>query len=1200
MSGFDQETLRALDREARKTVRTRFDGPIVLEAGAGTGKTTTLVARVIAWLIDRGFDEARRELGSEVEAERVAARALDGVLAITFTEAAAADMDAKLRAALCCVEKGDLPKGMEEHRFGCSEGERLQRATLLRRALDRPLARTIHGFCRNLLSDHALLAGLHPDFEVDIEGRTVRELVRAAVAQDLTARLKAGTDADWFTLAQRKIGPLLVEDALVRLVLGGHRALDLAAESFSPGVLSNLTRDLYVSINAFLTRCEAPLRTAGGRTPLCGELVDVLAEIRESLQVASDDPAVVFERAQFIKQKLRKGLREKLDDWACGKFGKAMDAIETDHPVLREQSADLQPRINAYMRLDPVLESAGRRVLSRILLAVRQALVRRGVESAGDLLRDARDLLQGRPALCVRLRAGLKQVLVDEFQDTDPLQCEIVVALSLDPAHGRRPGLLIVGDPKQSIYGFRSADLRAYEKFVADAVAAGGAKFELSVNYRSKPEILARVAQVIEPVMIAEPGVQPPFQPLVAHHTEAGGILEHWHVASPDMHVNGRGRAGAAEARIEAQFLATELIAAGARGVDWRDIGILMRTSSGLDILLEALRSAGVPFDVVGDKNYYRRREVQDTAALITCIVDPTDHIALVACLRSPLVGVPDALWIPLWNQRFPEVAGEIDARRPETLLAARAVVARALKLMPRDVPHLDRIAGFEHALDHALESLAQLRKSFRTEATDTFLERLRLLFLPEATAAARFQGLYRVANLARFFHEVGVELEHNGGDTQRLLRFLREAIADAQDAAEAKPRDTSASAVQIQTIHKSKGLDYREVFVIGLHRTTNRTQTSRETTAIEGSARVLFGAPNPAWLLAEAHNQRREAAETVRLLYVAMTRAKQRLVLSGSLPKKPAVTSLNDNPPPHMLALLEGSISEGRAYLEGDLSRDETERTIGLVRYKRVTAAAETRNAAAPDVDLARWVERARRDTARLRDLRRSAALRQAEPTERRMSAVLPALTTDPEHAAAARPAPTAASLAGTAVHAALEDLRLENVRSTAELEAEADRLRATLAERVAVAAGGRVDVAAAVRSAAVERAQVVFDTLRASALWVRLAQIAPHVVARELPLLSRSNGAGGAVCTATGSVDLVYRDPESGEIVVVDYKTDAVTDATGARRNAAHHRPQIDAYRTTLQGALNLPRAPRAELWFLAAGEVVVIDANPAVRNP
>ena len=220
------DALRAADAEARRRSQTSFDRPLVLEAGAGTGKTATLVARIVAWCLGPGWRRAASELAAQQQrsgkgeaagAERVAARVLDGVVAITFTEAAAAEMASRVAQALAEVERGGLPKGLLPEALAGADGDERPRAAALLVALDHLVVATIHAFCRRLLADAPLEAGLHPSFAVDADGRVLEEVAKETVEAAFRAALGRPEEGPLVALAVRGFGPAELAAALVDL-----------------------------------------------------------------------------------------------------------------------------------------------------------------------------------------------------------------------------------------------------------------------------------------------------------------------------------------------------------------------------------------------------------------------------------------------------------------------------------------------------------------------------------------------------------------------------------------------------------------------------------------------------------------------------------------------------------------------------------------------------------------------------------------------------------------------------------------------------------------------------------------------------------------------------------------------------------------------------------------------------------------------
>ncbi len=1201
------DAVRAADAAARLRAQTSFAGALVIEAGAGTGKTATLVARIVAWCLGPGWRRAAAELAAQPArphraeapaAERIAGRVLDAVVAITFTEAAAAEMASRVAQALAEVSAGRLPTGLLPEALVVADGESGPRAAALLVALDHLVVATIHAFCRRLLADAPLEAGLHPAFTVDAEGRVVDEVARETVESAFRAALASSGDEPLVALAVRGFGPAEVADALAELAAAGVPPSALAEDPLAPAAVAALVgqvRGAAAEVDALVGRrvgglgkTAKAIKIANGCEALGAAALGTLAELAAAVAGALPDSLV-----------------ERLEEWGRGKStGREADALADVAADLRAPAGRLAVLAAHVARLDPELLATAWRAIGPLYVQLDRTMRARGAETFAALLRDARNLLADRPAVRAAVRAGMTQLLVDEFQDTDRLQCEIVRLLALDGPPGERPGLFLIGDPKQSIYGWRNADLAAYDAFLDLVCDGGGEAMGLSVNFRSLPQVLDEVRRVVEPAMVRQAGVQPAFQPLLPSAARAaarpapGGrraAVEHWvsweRAEGSDALAPARARAAA---EIEARALAADIRELHGDGVAWREIGVLLRTTGSLDVVVGALRDAGVPHAVERDRSYYRRREVIEAAALVRTVLDPGDHLALVTVLRSGLVGVPDAALVPLWARGLPDHAGALPAPDEARLGRLAALVEEAAGALPAGIPGLARVTGWERNLTAFLARLAELRRSFATEPAAVFVERLRTATLFEASEAARALGAYRTANLDRFFRTLLEGIE-SGGEPQAIVRGLRSSVAEAREALEGRPLAAAEDAVRVMTIHKAKGLDFAHVYLLQAHgrpRGGSRLGTGAEE--IGGRFEyALLGACTPGWHEVEARRRRVEEAELVRTLYVAMTRAKDRLVVAGSWPAAPAV---HVRPRSHMDVLARRAPAEGLA---------------------AVAARARAAGGRDADGDGARWVfpalggleagpaapatpapalatpERVARDAERLATLRTEAAAHMAtafsapasEEAHRRL---LDATATDPDGesggAASARARESSASpaaAAGAAVHRVLETIDLE-----AEIGGQLAAARGLLTALVEglIGADGRRE--------AERRAAEVLTCLAAGPLLDRLRMVAPHVVARELAVLLPPDGGPAApVGFVSGAIDLLYRDPETGDLVVADYKTDDVTGAAELAARAATYAPQGAVYRRALEEALRLPRRPRFELWFLQAGAIVRI---------
>ena len=1231
-----EATLRADDRAARREAQRRFDRPLILQAGAGTGKTTTLIGRLLAWTLGVGWERvlalraarpaARPALRPEGEAspERTAAEVLRGVVAITFTEAAAAEMASRAAEKLGeLAAGGPLPDWLDAEVLPALP-EVAARARALLGSLDYLAVRTIHAFCLGLLAEHPLEAGVHPRLQVDAEGRLLEEVVREAVDAGLRQGYGTPGDPDLFILAVRGFGPQEIIEALIALAQAGLPSAALREDPFGPLPVRAFAERLAAACESVHSLLVPRLMGPAGRIRNARAAESGLGVLIVRLHGKEPAPTIEILR-EWVDELLPEKLTDHLRDWGKGKRSATEQALLGDvQALLTDCAGDLGRLLEHLRRVDPELLGAGRRALAPLLAQVERGLRAQGIATFDSLLTGAETLLARHPEVRARVRRGIDQLLVDEFQDTDRVQCEILRWIALDGPRDERPGLFLVGDPKQSIYGWRNADLRAYDGFVDLARKHGGEVMSLVENFRSVPAILTEVARVIGPVMLARPGLQPAFEPLLACERRQADAefrrgdrapVEHW-ISWKKSEQGGRGKTSA----VEAAELEAAALAADVRGlhdtenVPWKEVALLLRGTGDLDTYLEALRRARVPFVVGRDKQYYRRREVIEAAALVRAVIDPGDHLALLTVLRSALVGVPDAGLVPLWRREFPKLVTELTGSAGAAILETlRTVVAEAAQELPAGIPGLAALRGWEKGLLAALENLAILRGSFESEPADVFVEKLRRLFLPEAVEAARYLGSYRLANLDRFFRQLLAAIESGGGDTTAILRALRRSIAEAKDAEEGRPQDGAEDAVQVMTIHGAKGLDFQHVYLVQLHKQSSgdggpRTEAGRLD---DGRTEIrLFGAPTLGYDRVEAERARVEAAERVRTLYVAMTRAKDRVVLAAIWPEEPeakpaeqARTHLDlllsrpDRPTDSLIALwerAEPSVADpaGALWKFPALSpalRDEPAgySTNGDSGSDLPSPAEIARTSIALSADRLAAEARSARPYGGAASEEAHDLLRQQQ-AERRLGeeSVSPPLPGEGramgEGGQGGEAAPLdrdAAMAAGGAVHRALEEWDL-----AAEPAAERDRQRALLPAYLTALARGDV------LEQALPRAADLLDHFAAGTLLQRLRNLRDSVLARELPvLIPPGKGPHSPVGVVTGAIDLLYRDPATGEIVIADYKTDDVANPADLERRAAAYAPQGAAYVRAVQEALDLKRPPRFELWFLRADTVM-----------
>jgi ATP-dependent helicase/nuclease subunit A len=765
---------------------------------------------------------------------------LDAVLVITYTERAAGELRSRIRERLIELGRTDLAA-----------------------EIDRAWISTIHGFCARLLRSHPFEAGLDPGFRVLDESQA--RVLRSEAFTDALTRFCSDMRAD-------RLGLLAT--------YGSHRLAAMLAGVYERLRTAGRPLVLGTGERAGLSDALAALRDCAAATlaPADGD-----SDAREIVERAVDLGADGASPDRFLDlSELRVGVRDE----RFTSYHEALAAVES-------------------AALDEVA-ARDRDLLQELLVAFdaayREAKARESAVDFEDLQLLARDLLRDEEAVRERTRWRFRSVMVDEFQDTNRLQCELVDELSCQE-------LFFVGDEFQSIYRFRHADVDVFRERRAQSAGV----LALTRNYRSRPEVLA----VVNHLFGTEFGTD--FEPLVA----AGRFPEPIFGAAVELLVTDKAsyRDGDVHWRIaEARHVARRvrrLVDAGEAAPG--EIVLLFAAGTDAERYEEALRAEGLPTYRAAGRGYFGQQQVADLVAYLRLLQNRYDDEALVTILASPFVGVSnDALVLlrraagrrPLFTGLERELPPGLGPRDKRLFEAFRQRYERLVRIGER--------AGLERVCEHVLVE-----------------HDYDLAVLAQWDGRRRYANLRKLARLARSYEGL------RGPDVEGFVRFLRDQEAAGAKEVEAVAEEEGAEAVRLLTVHAAKGLEFKVVVLADAGRVPPSPAADEILCLPDG--RFGFRIVNPAtgrrqgafgWEEMRDAEQGAEQAENRRLIYVAMTRAIDRLIVSGAVDS----TSRRDSAAPlhWILRRLEAKLdADGPVELERDGARV-------LLRVDRAAATPE------------------------------------------------------------------------------------------------------------------------------------------------------------------------------------------------------------------------------------------------------------------
>lgn len=1093
------------DAAARELISsTGLGRTMFVEAGAGTGKTTQLVSRIVNTVLERSVP-------------------LADIAAITFTEAAATELQSRIRVAF-------------ERRIADPETDPAVRERCRAAVADADAAAisTVHGFASRILGEFSVAAGLPP---------------RVSVLDEVSSQL--AHERRWARFVDRihdnpEHDELLYRAALMEIPLDPHYPGQGSFKDVAAHFGQNWDRldDLVdstplpiapIDFDAF----DAAVSELGRVASTCTDPADKLVRILEDTHlpamraiVAINDPHA---KLRVLSKKSRSATKQQI--WGRGSGGKK-GAWGCDVAEIKDFITAVNAAANASINAatDAVVHQLMRLTADEVVKAARARREDGGMEFH-DLLVLARRVLRQNAEVRRALHDRYQHILLDEFQDTDPIQIEVASLIAASPAdaqpaewqrHSVLPGrLFFVGDPKQSIYRFRRADIKLFLA-ARDAFGDASGHHTLSTNFRTVGPIIEWLNALFATVMPVEvPDAQPEYLPLQPWRVGRSGA-DHRPMVFGGEHEDPKVKAGAlreAEAAHVASIIA-DVVASpdrwpvqDRRTDDWRparlsDVTVLIPTRTSLPFLREALDRDAIPYRLATGTLVYDTQEVRDAIAVLRAIDDPNDSLSLVAALRSPLYGCSDT---DLFTYHQARRAWDLPATPPDGLDDGHPVVLA--------LGHLRSLWAQRWWLSPAtlLERVLRERRAF-------------IVAYGDPRPIEVWRRLRFLLDQARAFEE------SNGAGLRDFLDWASLQSADGARVHEPMLPETDEDAVQIMTVHGSKGLEFPITILAGM--TTQAGGAPRGVSVLWGDS----GRPEVklrAGVATAEHQPRADIEaemddfEKARLLYVAATRARDHLVVSGH---HKAGTKIDGT-----FAARLSSFAVDRP----DLSR--------LFSASQPTAAEpsdDTGARTAPVDPAAAWREREEWTAVRQRLLAPfdrpttmsataiaatvDASIVDVDDDTRNPST--PSLGEQNHGAPLVRRKGRAGSSIGRAVHATLEFVDFDEsttVRALVERQCDLE----SIPEH-----GDTVE--ALVRSALGSDA-------------VRLAR--QHETFRELYV-----GAPLGAVMVEGYVDLLIRTPEG--LIIVDYKTDAATSPAAIDAKVAAYELQGAAYAVALEATTGL----------------------------
>ena len=814
------------DYKERLAAALPSDKNIIVEAGAGTGKTTLLASRLCYLILGKGIK-------------------IDQIVALTFTEKAAAEIKLRLLETMRSIladltlaePELEITKNLTQGQYFNKTKEELSQAIEESfERIERAQICTIHSFALQLLRQYPLQAGLAPQVEVD--SGFITEYI---------------FNKNWSAFLEEEL-----------LLTNPRRALwEKLLEHFNLEELKNFTSVLN---KPYFDYCKFESSSEEVQTVLLTKIAQAkqllafkdsgkerkvernLKEAINRLETLSKNLAALTWQEVLnlpVQEEIEKATPVK--DWTSQELSSANGFIDLANTLTPHKIDLLKQAYNLF---------------SSFVVRVKNDLKKQNIISYDKMILLARDLVQNNLPVRAELKKRYKSLMIDEFQDTDVAQGQLLLFLAEEENSCAKNWqdiileqgkLFVVGDPKQSIYRFRGANISAYQKFLELMHKQQARPCFLTTNFRSQEKIINFVNKWGSCAIKEQSLIQAPYIPLKTDIKTPGEKPEFLQIISKEPVSVEALRAN--EAAIVATWIKenvgkTKL--ADGKTLSYKDITILYSSRTAINIYTEALKRFDIPYNLEASGNFYEAQEIIDILNILKVIYDPQDKPALIGVLRSPLCAMNDEELLNLWQQK-------------------------ALNIFAKDFRS-----------SKAVKDLYKLLRSLNAKAGHITLNEL----IEEIFYKADFLILETLANkneqaLANLlkFERVALEYASKGFTLAQLLFYIETYGKNDKEDSQITLAEETFDVVNLMTIHKAKGLEAPVVILVDTFREEKKNKPEFFYIDTLNSKIGLSLGPlkNLNYLILQETELKHKQAEKERLLYVALTRARQKLLIGIS-----------------------------------------------------------------------------------------------------------------------------------------------------------------------------------------------------------------------------------------------------------------------------------------------------------------------------